>query len=56
MSEAITIAGVITAILCAAAAWLSGGTAGTEYDVTCQIVTSSSRTDERTMTIRVEER
>lgn len=36
--------------------WLSGGTANTNYDVTCQIVTSASRTDDRTMTIRVRER
>lgn len=31
--------------------WLSGGTAGDSYDVTCQIVTSDSRTDERTIVI-----
>ena len=37
-------------------AWLSGGTAGTTYDVACKIVTSASRTDERTMLIRVIER
>lgn len=37
-------------------AWLSGGTAGTEYTVTNQIVTSSSRTDERAIRIRVENR
>ena len=37
-------------------AWLSGGTAGTAYDVRCEIVTDASRTDERTITIRVEER
>jgi hypothetical protein len=33
--------------------WLSGGTADEEYDVACKIVTNASRTDERTMTIRV---
>jgi len=32
--------------------WLSGGTAGTVYTVACKIVTSLSRTDERTATIR----
>ena len=37
-------------------AWLSGGTAGTTYDVSCEIVTSAGRTDERTITISVVER
>ena len=37
-------------------AWLSGGTAGTDYGVTCQIVTSASRTDDRTITIKCQER
>jgi len=36
--------------------WLSGGTVGTRYDIVCQIVTSSSRTDERTITIAVQNR
>ena len=36
--------------------WLSGGTANTEYAVRCEIVTSESRTDERTMMISVRER
>lgn len=36
--------------------WLSGGTAGKTYDVACKIVTSASRTDERTMRIVVENR
>ena len=36
--------------------WLSGGPAGEDYDVACKIVTSASRTDERTMTIRVKNR
>jgi hypothetical protein len=37
-------------------AWLSGGTAETEYTVTCRVVTSQSRTDERSITIRVQDR
>ena len=37
-------------------AWLSGGTAGTSYNVACKIVTSDSRTEERSVTILVEER
>lgn len=36
--------------------WLSGGGVGTFYDVTCHIVTSDGREDDRTMTIRVVER
>ena len=36
--------------------WLSGGTAGTNYAVRCEIVTSAARTDERTMTIKCRER
>jgi len=36
--------------------WLSSGAAGTEYKVRCEIVTSASRTDERTMKVKVEER
>ena len=36
--------------------WLSGGTANTWYDVACKIVTSASRTDERTMRIQVQDR
>lgn len=36
--------------------WLSGGTVGQEYTVTCKIVTSASRTDERTITIQVQDR
>lgn len=36
--------------------WLSSGTAGNIYDVACLITTSDSRTDERTMKIRCQER
>ena len=36
--------------------WLSGGTAGSNYNVLCRIVTSASRTDDRTMRIQVRER
>ena len=39
-----------------ATVWLSGGTAGTTYSLACKIVTSASRTDERTIYIRVEQR
>ncbi len=37
-------------------AWLSGGTAGTDYTVACKIITSEGRTDERSITIKVAER
>lgn len=37
-------------------AWISGGTAGTEYTVECKITTSAGRTDERSITINVRER
>ena len=36
--------------------WLSGGTAGIDYTITNKIVTSAGRTDERSITIMVEER
>jgi len=36
-----------------ATVWLSGGTAGTVYDVVNRIVTAGGRTDDRTITIIV---
>lgn len=33
--------------------WLSGGTAGNDYDVACKITSSAGRVKERTMTFRV---
>lgn len=36
--------------------WVSGGTAGVEATVACRITTSLARTDERTITLRVQER
>ena len=39
-----------------ATAWLSGGAAGQSYAVTNRITTTGGRTEDRTMTIRVEER
>lgn len=35
--------------------WLSGGTAGTSYDVTVRAVTSDGRTVDRTVTFEVSE-
>lgn len=37
-------------------AWISGGTAGTSYEVLCEIVTAGARTDQRTMTLRCKNR
>lgn len=37
-------------------AWLSGGTLGTRYSVTCHIETDQNRTDERTIKIDVRDR
>lgn len=39
-----------------ATVWLSGGTAGVEYDVTCRMTTTGGRIDDRTMRIAVRER
>ncbi|MGW4719809.1 phage fiber-tail adaptor protein [Nocardia sp. NPDC004260] len=36
--------------------WLSGGTLNTTYTVRCQVVTSASRTETRSMTISVQNR
>lgn len=34
-------------------AWLSGGTAGSSYRITCRVVTAGGRTDDVTVTIMV---
>lgn len=39
-----------------ATVWLSGGTAGQSYTVTNRIATAAGRTEDRSFTIRVEER
>lgn len=36
--------------------WLSGGSAGSRYDVRFQVTTSAGRTDERSIRIRVSNR
>ena len=36
--------------------WYSSGTNLIDYDVTCRIVTSDSRTDDRTITLQVRDR
>jgi len=37
-------------------AWLSGGTAGTDYTMTSRIVTAAGRTVDRSVTIHIAER
>ena len=37
-------------------AWISGGTAGTTYRLTCRIVTDGGRTDDRSIFIKIKER
>ena len=39
-----------------ATVWLSGGTAGQSYTVTNRVTTTGGRTEDRSFTIRVEER
>jgi hypothetical protein len=44
------LAGDITVI------WLSGGTAGTNYDIGCRVVTTGGRTYDETVTLNVSNR
>ncbi len=39
-----------------ATAWLTGGTAGQTYRVTCRVTTTAGRIDDRSITVRVAER
>lgn len=39
-----------------ATVWLSGGTAGTKYRVTCRLTTTAGRIDDRSITINVVDR
>jgi molybdopterin biosynthesis enzyme MoaB len=36
--------------------WLSGGTAGADYDVTVRVTTTAGRVDDRTITLMIRER
>lgn len=40
----------------AVVAWLSGGTVGQTYPVTCRITTTEGRTDDRTLYVRIQQR
>ena len=59
-SRTVTVTGVTldssTASTTAVVAWVSAGTVGTTATIECKIVTSESRTDERTITLRIAER
>lgn len=48
-TETVAATGLITV-------WLSGGTAGVNYDVGFRITTSQGRVDERSMTVKVNQR
>ena len=37
-------------------AWVSGGTVGTTYRLTCRIVTAAGRTDDRSIFLKIRER
>src|SRR3989304_698178 len=52
---AVTIAGVSYAINTVVTVWLSSGVVGADYDIHCRIVTSDSRTLDKTMTVPVRE-
>lgn len=39
-----------------ATVWLSGGTAGTNYSVTCRLTTAGGRIDDRTIKVHVRSR
>lgn len=45
-----------TATSTAVTVWLSGGTVGATYSVTCHIVTAAGREDDRTMTFTMQPR
>ena len=50
---AITIAGISYGANTVTAIWLSGGTDGTDYDLHNRIITSDSRTLDKTITVMV---
>lgn len=52
--SAVSIRGVSYSGSTVVTVWLSGGTAGSTYDILCRIVTSDSRTLDQTMRILVE--
>lgn len=53
---AVVVGGVSYAIHTVIQAWISGGTAGTTYEIVCQVVTSDGRTLEQTIYLPVAEK
>ena len=39
-----------------ATVWLSGGTVGQSYDITCRLTTTGGRIDDRTFSVKIRER
>jgi len=54
-TDAVTVRGITYAVNTVVTAWLSGGTAGVDYNLRCRIVTSDSRTLDMTAIIPVRE-
>jgi hypothetical protein len=52
----LTVAPDLTVTATAVTCWLSGGTAGLDYTVTCHIETAGGRVDERSIKVQVRER
>ena len=55
-SGIVTVEGTSYAANNVVTVWLSGGTAGEEYDIAVKVVTAGERTDERTFRVVVLER
>jgi hypothetical protein len=53
---ALTINDIVQKIGSVVTVWLQGGTIDTVYSVSCRIVTSAGRTDERTFSLTVKQR
>lgn len=51
--SSVIIAGITYAANTVVTVWLSGGTVDTEYEILCRVVTSDSRTLDKTMTIPI---
>ena len=54
-TSTITIKGVVYPVNTVATVWLSGGTADTNYDISCKITTDDGRTLQRSVHLRVKE-
>lgn len=52
-SGSVVLNGVPRPAASVATVWLSGGTAGTTYTVTCRVVTAAGRTEDRSFRVQV---